>query len=135
MKKTLGALVMFWLSSMLKGLQANGGHMELTRLKMSVMYVRSIKTFRLLFMSLLGIGLSLMFLFIGLIVFHISLFLYAPWTMEIKMVVGLVFSAVYLLASLSLFSQIFAPEKWLEIFNANDIAKDFQQPQESPNAP
>ena len=84
----------------LKGLQANqGDHMELTRLKMSLMYVRTIKTFRLLFMSLLSMGICLIFLLVGLILFHVSLFFYAPWSMETKMLVGFLSSAIYLLAT------------------------------------
>src|SRR5579872_1429234 len=100
MRKTLWTLFLLWASSAIKALQADqGGHMELTRLKMSLMYVRSIKTVRLLFMSLLSMGVCLVFLFVGLILFHISLFLYAPWSMGTKMLVGLLCSAVYLLAT------------------------------------
>src|SRR5580704_14055374 len=100
MKKTLWTLLLLWASSAVKGLQANqGGHMELTRLKMSLMYVQSIKTFRMLFMCLLSVGVCLILLLTGIILFHVSLFLYAPWSMETKMLVGFLSSAVYLLAA------------------------------------
>jgi hypothetical protein len=122
MRKTLWTLLLLWGSSALKGLQtSNSGHMELTRLKMSLMYVRSIKTFRLLFISLLGIGVCLVFLFVGLILFHVSLFLYAPWSMETKMLLGLFCSVVYLMATFIMFSRIFASDKWLNIFHADTI--------------
>jgi hypothetical protein len=122
MKKALWTLFLLWASSAVKGLQASqGGHMELTRLKISLIYVRSIKTFRMLFMSLLGMGVCLVFLFLGLILLHVSLFLYAPWGMEIKMLVGLLCSAVYLLAASAIFSSIFASDKWLNIFHADAI--------------
>jgi len=128
MKKTLWAFLLLWISSAVKGLQANqGGHVELTRLKMSLMYVRAIKTFRLLFMSLLGVGICMVLLFTGLILFHVSLFLYTTWSMETKLLVGFLSSAVYLLATLIIFSQVFAPEKWLEIFHAHGLIEHLKE--------
>lgn len=122
MKKTLWAFLLFAVSSAIKGLQANqGGPMELTRLKMSLVYVRSIKTVRLLFMVLLGMGVCLVLLFVSLVLFHITLFLYAPWSVGTKMLVGLLCSAVYLSATFVMFSQIFASGKWLSIFHADAI--------------
>jgi hypothetical protein len=122
MKKTLWTFLLLWASSAIKGLQANqGGHMELTRLKLSLMYVRSIKTFRLLFMSLLGMGFCLVLFLMGFIVFQMSLFLYSPWSAGTKMMVGFLSSAIYLLAALFFVSKIFAADKWLEIFHAEGI--------------
>jgi hypothetical protein len=122
MRKTIWTLLLLWASSAVKGLQTSqGGQMEVTRLKMSLMYLRAIKTFRLLFMSLLGMGFCLVLLLMGLIIFHVSLFLYSPWSIETKMLVGFLSSAVYLLATIVLFSKIFAADKWLEIFHAEGI--------------
>ena len=128
MKKTLWTLLLLWASSAIKGLQAHqGDHMELTRLKMSLLYVQSIKTLRLLFMSLLSMGICLILLLVGLVLFYVSLFLYAPWTMETKMLVGFLSSAIYLLGTLALFSRIFAADKWLEIFHAEGIMDHLKQ--------
>jgi hypothetical protein len=128
MRKTLWTFLLLWASSAIKGLQVNqGGHMELTRLKMFLMYVRAIKTFRLLFMSLLGMGLCMVLLSTGLILFHATLFLYSPWSMETKMLVGFLCSAVYLLLTLTLFYKIFAQDKWLKIFHAEGIMEHLKQ--------
>ena len=128
MKKTLWTLLLLWASSAIKGLQANqGGHMELTRLKMSLFYVQTVKTFRLLFISLLSMGMCLTLLLAGIILFHVTLFLYAPWSMETKMWVGFLCSAAYLLSAYLLFSKIFAADKWLEIFHAEGIIGNLKQ--------
>ena len=128
MKKTLWTLLLLWASAAIKGLQANqGDHMAITRLKMSLMYVQTIKTFRLLFMSLLSMGVCLVLLLAGIILLHVSLFLYAPWSVETKMLVGLFSSVIYLLASFVLFSKIFAADKWLEIFHAHGIMEHLKQ--------
>ena len=133
MKKTLWALFLLWASSAVKGLQATqGDHMELTRLKMSLMYVRSIKTFRLLFVSLLGMGVCLILLLAGIILFYVSVFLYAPWSVETKMWIGLLSSIICLWASVSVFSRIFAADKWLEIFHAKGIMAYLNKENSSP---
>jgi len=122
MKKLMWALFLFLGSSAFKGSSANAGnYMELTGLKVSLMYVRSIKTFRLLFMSLFSMGMCLIFLLIGLIVLHISLFLYTPWSMGTKMLIGLSCASVYLIATVVMISQTFASDKWLKIFNAEGL--------------
>jgi hypothetical protein len=122
LRKTLWTFLLLGATSAIKGLQFNqGGRMELTRLKMSLVYVRAIKTFRLLFMSLLGMGVCIVFLFMGLALFHASLFLYSPWSMQTKMIIGFLFSAVYLLMTLTLLYKIFAQDIWLKIFNAENI--------------
>jgi len=122
MKKTLWTLFLLWASSAMKGLQTNqGGQMEITRLKMSLLYVQSIKTFRLLFLSLFGMGTCLVLLFLGLLLFHISLFLYTPWSMYTKLTVGLCCSIVYLSGTVIMLSQIFASDKWLKIFHAETL--------------
>lgn len=122
MKKMIGTVLLLMASSAFKGLRANtGGHLELTKMRMSLLYLRSIKTFRLLFMSMLSMGVCLIFLFTGLILLHLSLFLYAPWSVETKMMVGLISSLVYLLITAALISQIFASDKWLKIFHADAL--------------
>jgi hypothetical protein len=128
MKKALWTFLVLGVSSVMKRLQAHqGGHMELTRLKMSLAYIQSIKTFRLLFMSLLSMGACLIFLFVGLILFHATLFLYAPWGMATKMCVGLFCSAGYLLLTYILFTRTFDSDKWLKIFHADAIINLLQK--------
>jgi len=128
MGKTLWTFLLLWGGSVIKRLQANqGDHLELTRLKMSLMYVRGIKTFRLLFMSLWGMGICMVFLLMGLVLFHATLFLYSPWSMETKMLVGFLCSAFYLLGTLLLFSKIFAQDKWLRIFHAEGIMEHLKE--------
>jgi len=98
--------------------------MDLARLKASLMYVKSIETFRLLFVSFLGVGISLVFLLSGLALFHTALFLYTPWTAGVKLWVGLFFALGYLLIALKAFSYIFSESQWLKIFHAADVMDD-----------
>jgi hypothetical protein len=97
---------------------------DLARLKASLMYVKSIETARLLFVSILGIGICLTLLSSALLLFHVTLFLYAPWTAEVKLWVGLAFAAVYLGIAIKAFSYVFSETQWLKIFHAEDLAGD-----------
>ncbi len=122
MKKLIGTFLLMLATSAIKGMQAPT-HLELTRLKMSLMYLRFIKTFRLLFFSVLGMAASMIFLLAGLILFHVSLFVYAPWSMIVKLWVGLAFSVAYLTVTLVIFYQIFSSNHWSKIFHADNIIK------------
>ncbi|MDE2223284.1 MAG: hypothetical protein KGK03_09485 [Candidatus Omnitrophica bacterium] len=122
MKRSLWTLLLLLMSWWLKGLQgSNRGYVHLAKLKMSLIYVRFIKTFRLLFLSLLGLGVGIILLLAGLVLLHVSLFLYAPWSTETKLAVGLLCAAAYLIATLVLFYQIFSSDKWLKIFHVDAI--------------
>ena len=122
MRKALWTLLALGASSLVKQIRTNpGNHMELARLKLSLLYLRSIKTFRLLFMSLLSMGVCLTFLLVGLILLHATLFLYAPWSIETKMLVGLTGSVAYLVAAFVMVSKTFASDKWLKTFHADTL--------------
>lgn len=98
---------------------------DFMRLKAAFLYVKSIKTFRFLFLSFLGIGVCLIFLLTSIVLFHASLFLYSPWSAETKMYVGLVCAAFYFSIALFIFSKVFSHGRWMEIFHAKDILEQF----------
>ena len=117
--------VLFLAFRAMKGFNPTRNHrsfLYLARLKASLMYVKSIETARLLFVSMLGIGICLTLLSISLLLFHATLFLYAPWNAEVKMWVGLAFALVYFGIAVKAFSYVFSEAQWLKIFHAEDIA-------------
>jgi hypothetical protein len=128
MRRNFMTSVLFLGAMALKGLNAKKEtYQDIARLKMSLMYVKSVETFRLLFVSLLGVGLCLTLLSTAIVLFHITSFLYAPWTDETKMWFGFAFSGFYLLAAVLIFNAIFAQAKWLKIFHADGIKKQLAE--------
>lgn len=95
--------------------------MDTARLKMSLLYIRGINVLRLLFVSLLGVGLCLMFLLGGIILLYTTLILYAPWSDQVKFYVNLACAVLYMGLSLGTFFYVFAHAKWLEMLQANHI--------------
>ncbi|MDO8580917.1 MAG: hypothetical protein Q7S13_05500 [Candidatus Omnitrophota bacterium] len=126
MKKILMASLFLFVSNVIRGFNPyRKASVDLTRLKISIWYLQSIKTLRLLFISLLGAGVCLVLLMSGLVLFHLAIVLYAPWDPQVKMGVTLLCAAIYILIAIGLFSYVFAEDKWLKIFNAHGLMKEF----------
>ena len=136
MNKIFMALVAALCSGAIKGFSPNGQNsMEIARLKMSLIYVKSVDTFRWLFISLLGIGACLIFLMSSLIVLHTTLFLYIPWSIEAKMYVSFSLAGIYFLIAVIISSYIFSHAQWMKIFNADKIISNLTKPSGSQDAP
>lgn len=127
MKKFIMTALFFLTSRFLKGggmgVFAESPLMKLTPLKMSIAYLRSIQTFRLLFISLLGIGGCLIFIVAGLVVLNVTLLTLTPWSQETKLFVGLGCAFFYLLIGFGVLAYIFSEEKWMKMFHADDVVK------------
>ena len=105
---------------------------DLTDLKLKLFYLKAIQTSRLLFISTLGVGVCLVFLFSGLILLHSTFFFYTSYSLEAKMWVGFIFATIYLLIAAVAFLYFFNMDKWLDIFHAQNIFKNFEKPPTSP---
>lgn len=128
MNKNLMSLVFLLITSAVQKFTTHkGAYQEITRLQMEMFYLRSIKTCRLLFLSTVGLGVFLILILGGLILFHISFFLYAPCSAESKMWVGFAFAVVYLLIAAKVFYSVFSEEKWLSMFQAENILKETEE--------
>ena len=115
----------FFVSNLIKGFNPyQKTSVDLTKLKISIWYLQSIKTLRLLFISLLGAGVCLILLMSSIIIFHLLIVLYAPWGTQVKVGVNLLCAVIYILIAVNLFSCIFSEDKWLKIFNAHALMKE-----------
>jgi len=123
-KSLLSFLVLLFPLMTQKFAQNQLGCRNAPRLRMKLLYLKSIKTFRFLFLTVLGIGVCLVFLLSSIIILNISIFLYAPLGAGTKMWLGLMFAAVYLFAAIGAYSFVFSQKKWLFIFHAQNILKD-----------
>ena len=124
MKKHLTTILFLLLSNTAQRLTMNKGlYADVARLKIDLFYLKVIKTFRLLFINSLGIGICLIFLLSSLVLFHVTFFLYAPFTVESKMWLGFAFAAFYLFIALKSFSYIFGENRWIGLFHAEHMLK------------
>ncbi len=111
--------LMVFIAGLMKGSSFSPNtSLRVGRAKAMMWYLQSIKTLRLLFISLLGIGVCLVFLTAGLALFHVGIFLYAPWTAEEKMYVTFICATLYVAGAFGTFMYIFNQRQWVIIFNA-----------------
>ena len=126
MKKSLWSLGLMLFSGMMQKftLSQRQGYSQMTRLRIKLLYLKTIKTCRLLFLNFLGVGACLVFLLSSIIIFNITLFLYAPYAAQAKMWLGFFLAAVYLSIAVWAFSYVFSEEKWLRMFHAHNMLKN-----------
>lgn len=104
---------------------------NIDRMKMTLLYVKGIKTMRMLFLSFLGVGICVVFLMVGLILFNMTLFTYTLLDMQTKMYVGFGLSFVYLFIASAIFQYVFSQDNWLVMFNAKELMKDLRGSEEN----
>ena len=122
MKKNVIPFMLLLLSGAMKGFGPyRKASWELAHLKMSLFYMKGIKTSRLLFLTFLAIGGCLIALFSALVLFHVTLFVYTPWSTETKIFLGFFSAAVYLSIAITGLYYAFSQEKWLRMFHAEEL--------------
>jgi hypothetical protein len=130
MKRILLTLLTLAWTSFLKS--SNTTQAQSIQTKMSLYYLKGIKTTRLLFMSLLGVGICLILLWTGLVVVHVSLFL-TSWEPQTKLLVNLIFGLVYITVAVGTFSFVFSETLWLKMFHMDKTMENLKKKQaESP---
>ena len=120
-KILMGVLVSLFAGFMKKSSSDQQAYKDIALLKMTVLYLKSVETFRLVCISVLCISSCVIFFITSIVLFHTSLFLYAPWRAEDKMLFGFLSAAFYLLTAVAVCFYIFNPERWLKIFHAHRI--------------
>lgn len=100
---------------------------DVMRIKVALAYIKFIRIFRLLFMSMLGIGICINLLFGGLALFYVTFFLYTPFSQETKMWVGFASAALFFGVAVKTFSYFFDPRQWLKIFHADHVLKELDR--------
>ena len=98
---------------------------EIANLKFKLFYLKVIKSCRLLFVGHCVMGICLVLFFSSLLLFHATFFLYVPCGIGTKMWVGFLGAGCYLILAAKLFSVFLSENKWIEIFYAQGLYKDF----------
>ena len=129
MKKILMAFVMMAVSRMVApAVDAQRSSLvHWGRLRMAFLYIRTIKTTRLLFISLLGMGLCLLLALCGFVLFHVGLFVYSPWSPQFKMSLAFFCAALYFGLAALFFYKIFSQRQWLNMFHAQHIINQLRK--------
>lgn len=131
MNKILISALGIIFSSLMNRVTPSDRSKDITQLQMSLIYVKSIETFRLLYVSIFGLGLCLVFFLISIALIYTSVFLYAPWTAEAKMLFGLVTAVLLLAVLVVVLMKILNSQQWLKAFHADHLADELVNPTRS----
>jgi hypothetical protein len=100
---------------------------DIARLKLSLAYVKGVETSRLIVIGALGLKLCFWMFIGGLVLVHTTLFLYAPWSNQTKLIFGLVSGGVYLATAATILSKVFAQDAWHKMFHADRVLEDLDR--------
>lgn len=115
----------FVVTKLMQGIgSSSGSNEEIAKLKLAAIYLHAVKISRLLFISFLGSGVCLIFLFIGLLLIHGTIWFYAPWDIAVKVTVTLIAAFSYILIAVGIFAYVFAEDKWMKMFNAKAMIQE-----------
>lgn len=117
----------FLLFSKVKTLLNGALDMEANRQKVFVLYLKAVRSFRMVFLSAAAVAVAVVLLISSLVLAHVVIFAYSPWTPMTKMVVGLSAAFVYLLIAGGIFYVVFSEKRWLKIFNAHRLEGHLSQ--------
>ena len=97
---------------------------ELIKLRLSILYLKCIKTARLLVINVVGFMVCMVLFIAGIILFHLAILLCSPWSAEFKMKFTFLCAAVYIVVSGAIIRLIISEENWLKIFHAHTVLKE-----------
>ena len=100
---------------------------EITKLKITKLYVQSIGSLRLLFITLFGMGVCLVFLLSAIVLLHAVIFMYMPWDVQTKIWVSLFFVALYFIIAIAASICVFSQMNWLKMFHAEKILEQLKE--------
>lgn len=123
-KKIMMFLFMLFSNVAQKITAHRGSYREIANIKLKLLCLKTVKTCRLLFISYFLMRLGLVLSFSSLVLFHVTFFVYAPFSAETKMWAGFVFALAYFLIAAKAFSYVFAEEKWVNAFYARNLFEE-----------
>ena len=116
MKQILTSLFLFLFSGAVKKLMPDQ--------QTSLLYAKTVEASRLLLLIFLGMSVCVILFLTGIILMHVCLFLYAPWSGLTKMLVGFLCAAVYVLAAALIAWRLFAQDRWENMFHGAQESKN-----------
>jgi hypothetical protein len=113
--KILSPLLFFNMVTQLKG------RASLVKIKAAQLYVQGVQKTRILFLGIFLVLLSLAILIGGLVLLHVGLFMYAPWSDNIKWTIACVLGLMEFSAAAALLIYLFSEETWARFTEVSKI--------------
>ncbi len=97
---------------------------RLGKIQAAVAYVKGVRAARLGVMALVGLVVCSMVLFLGLVLFHVALFIYVPWEIEVKLLVMALLGLAYIIAAVAVMAAALSQKRWMRCSGAKRAVEE-----------
>lgn len=97
------------------------GVLDSVRTEAAAAYVAGVRKARRAFIALMGLALLLLLMLSGFVLVHVALFVWLPWSLQVKALVLLVLGAVYLGAGIAVVLAISSDRTWMKFTKVDSI--------------
>ena len=98
--------------------------MQLAKIRGSMVYLKVIKAFREMTFNMIAMAACLMLAASSLVIFHVMVLLYAPYSLTARIWFTSVAFVIYLSLSLITFFRLYSERRWLKAFKGDDLLCD-----------
>ena len=98
--------------------------LQLLRIEAAKSYLHGVRMARLSALGLMRMGLMIGLLCVGVVLFHVGLFILLPWTLAAKAVLGMVLGLAYVIIGGSALYAAMDEKTWMEQSGAAGMLKE-----------
>ena len=97
---------------------------QLLKIEAAKSYLHGVKMARLSALGLMGMGLMMSLICVGVVLFHVGIFVLLPWSVEAKAVLGIVLGLVYVAIGVFVLRAAMDERAWIKKSGAAEMMDD-----------
>jgi hypothetical protein len=97
---------------------------QLLKIEVAKGYLHGVRMARLSAIGLLAMGLVIGLICVGVVLFHVGLFIVLPWTVEAKAVLGMVLGLIYVVTGVVVLRAAMDERTWMEKSGAAEMVDE-----------
>lgn len=107
---------------------------QLLKIEAAKSYLHGVKMARLSALGLMGMGLMMSLICVGVVLFHVGIFVLLPWSVEAKAVLGIVLGLVYVAIGVFVLRAAMDERAWIKKSGAAEMMDDAINPSKRPSS-
>lgn len=97
---------------------------QLLKIEAAKSYLHGVKMARLSALGLMGMGLMMSLICVGVVLFHVGIFVLLPWSVEAKAVLGIILGLVYVAIGVFVLRAAMDERAWIKKSGAAEMMND-----------
>ena len=104
---------------------------KMVKLQMAAGYVKTIKVFRKIQMSLFAMLFCMIFFISGITIIHITILFFAPWTEITRIILTVIFGCIYIFLGVGLFIFLISEKNIIQLFRVDELIEHLTKDDQS----